>query len=374
MRIATVIGLLIVAIALFFGKRRGHLDNDTQKLFVDIATIVAGLGAVIAIVVPFDTPNEPNAIPTPSIEIAIPSSETPVRVASIAPTTTSGPTNTGTDGPLPTLTISPTPTLSPTPTRTPAPTVPIPAGIQVVATRVAEEDGMIQVYVSEGHFLMGSVPEDREAYDNEKPQRSIYLNAFWIDQVEVTNGMYAACVAAGKCSPLLSNGSSTRDSYFNDPQYSHYPIIEVSWDDADTYCRWVGRRLPTEAEWEKAARGTDGRTYPWGNDTPTVYLLNFNQHIGDTTEVGAYSSGASPYGALDMAGNVWEWVADWYDEEYYSNSSENQNPRGPTAGRVKVLRGGSWRNDDQWVRTGIRRTGGVAHRDANVGVRCAASP
>ncbi|MGB0383713.1 MAG: SUMF1/EgtB/PvdO family nonheme iron enzyme [Ardenticatenaceae bacterium] len=415
MRIAIGIGLFILTIALFVGNRRGRLHNDTLQRLADVATIIAALATVIVIFVPFDTEDEPTPTPTPSIEIAIASSETPVPATQtparatqtvvpptqtavpatetavpatetpvpatqtpapatetpIGPTNTSGPINTGTDGPIPTV------TLPPTPTRTPAPTVPIPpipAGVEVVATRVAEEDSMIQVYVPEGHFLMGSVPGDEGADDDELPQRSVKLDAFWIDQVEVTNGMYAACVAAGECGRPKVNRSSSRDSYFDDPEYSNYPVIEVSWHEADTYCRWARRRLPTEAEWEKAARGTDGRTYPWGNDPPTSDLLNFNRNVGDSTKVGRYPNGASPYGGLDMGGNVWEWTADWYDADYYKNAP-SENPTGPDNGTLRAARGGSWyTNEARWLRAGDRGKNDPARGYATNGVRCARSP
>ena len=278
------------------------------------------------------------------------------------------------DGPIPTLTLEPTPTPSPTPTKTPAPTVQVQSGVLVMKTRVAKEDGMIQVYVPEGHFLMGSVPGEVDASDDERPQRSVHLDAFWIDQVEVTNDMYAACVSDGECRPPEVNKSYTRDSYFDDPEYSNYPVIEVSWDDANIYCRWAGRRLPTEAEWEKAARGTDGRKYPWGNNEPTDDLLNFNSNVGDTTEVGSYPDAASPYGALDMAGNVWEWVADWYGAEYYKDAPSH-NPTGPISGTERVLRGGSWFNFGAgWVRAAVRAGVDDAVRVNYRGFRCAASP
>lgn len=209
----------------------------------------------------------------------------------------------------------------------------------VVKTRSA--DGMVMVYVPKGKFIMGS--PDNVSYSDEHPQHTVYLDGFWFDKTEVTNSMYALCVQAGKCQPPHETSSFTRGSYYGNFQYDDYPVIFVDWNQANTYCSWVGGRLPTEAEWEKAARGIDGSTYPWGNTDPTCSVANFQGCVGDTSSAGSYPSGVSPYGALDMAGNVWEWVADWYSDSYYS-SSTSCNPTGPSSGTDRVLRGGSWYN------------------------------
>ena len=239
-------------------------------------------------------------------------------------------------------------------------------------TQVSPVDDMVQVYVPAGNFLRGSADSDSPAHYDEKPQREIHLDAFWIDQTEVSNTQYALCVEAGECDEP-SSGSYTRGSYYGNPDYDEYPVIYASWYDADAYCQWAGRRLPTEAEWEKAARGADGRTYPWGNETPNANILNYGGKEGDTTRVGSYPQGASPYGALDMAGNVWEWVADRYDAGYYQ-SAPDENPPGPSSGNARALRGGSWYSSGVNVRAAYRSRSGPSDGYDYGGFRCAATP
>jgi len=202
----------------------------------------------------------------------------------------------------------------------------------LVATNSA--DGAAYVYVPAGPFDMGL---DEGGFD-EQPQHEVELDAFWIMQTEVTNEQYEKCVVADVCSPPFNSDWGTDEFWAN---YDTHPVTEVTWEQAVTYAEWAGGRLPTEAEWEKAARGDDGRRYPWGNTTPSEQRLNYNDNVGDTTPVGSYPEGASPYGALDMAGNVWEWVADWYGEAYYA-ASPRENPTGPAQGERRVLRGGAY--------------------------------
>jgi formylglycine-generating enzyme required for sulfatase activity/CHAT domain-containing protein/cytochrome c-type biogenesis protein CcmH/NrfG len=195
-------------------------------------------------------------------------------------------------------------------------------------------DGAVYVYVPAGEFTMGL---DEGGFD-EKPQHEVSLDAFWIMQTEVTNEQYEQCVEADVCT-LPGNPAWGTDEFW--AAYVRHPVTHVTWEQASTYAAWAGGRLPTEAEWEKAARGTDGRLYPWGNAAPTEQRLNFNDPDGTPQPVGSYPDSASPYGALDMAGNVWEWVADWYDPDYYG-VSPGENPSGPPDGERRVLRGGAY--------------------------------
>lgn len=253
-----------------------------------------------------------------------------------------------------------------TPTTLPIATV---SNLDIGSIMISDKDGMLLVYVPAGEFTMGSKNDNN---DDEKPVHAVNLDAFWIDQTEVNNSRYAKCVADGKCNPPSSTKSYTHDSYYGNSEFDNYPVIYVDWDMANAYCEWADRRLPTEAEWEKAARGANGRTYPWGNDMPNNNVLNYNNNIGDTTEVGKYPNGASPYGALDMAGNVWEWVADWYSETYYA-SSQASNPLGPASGRERVFRGGAWDYDYYGVRSAGRLWNFPILTYYNIGFRCAMS-
>ncbi len=246
---------------------------------------------------------------------------------------------------------------------------PIPT-LGIGSTKIGDK-GDILVYVPAGEFTMGSDNGDAE----EKPAHTVYLDAFWINQTEVTNQQYKACVNAGTCEPPSATSSITHPNYYGNSEFDNYPVLYVTWDKANRYCEvWLDGDLPTEAQWEKAARGTDTRTYPWGNDAPDNNLLNYINNIGDTTEVGAYPGGASIYGAYDMAGNVWEWVNDWYGETYYDDSASSNNPVGPESGDSRVLRGGSWYNYDSYVRSAYRAWDDPSYTDNGLGFRCSRSP
>ncbi|MBK9779325.1 MAG: formylglycine-generating enzyme family protein [Anaerolineales bacterium] len=235
------------------------------------------------------------------------------------------------------------------------------------STQVSNKDGMTLVFVPANEFTMGS-----DAYSNEQPIHKVELDAFWIDQTEVTNAMYAKCVEEGGCAtPPRSSKSYTRDNYYGNSEFDDYPVIYVDWNQASEYCAWAKRRLPTEAEWEKAARGTDGKTYPWGNESSDVNLLNYNSKVGDTTEVGKYQGGASIYGVLDMAGNVWEWVSSLYQPYPYD---PNDGREDLTASGSRVLRGGSWISVDLIVRSAFRLRGDPSGSSSYFGFRCSLSP
>jgi formylglycine-generating enzyme required for sulfatase activity len=255
----------------------------------------------------------------------------------------------------------------------PSKTTPVPvkgSELGISSTPIALKDGM--VFVPAGNFLMGSV--EGEGMDNERPQHTVFLDDFWIDQTEVTNAEYKMCVGAGSCTLPLKSVSTTRDSYYNSRLFEDYPVIYVVWDQADGYCQWAGKRLPTEAEWEKAARGTDGRIYPWGNQPPASNYLNYEKSTGDTTAVGSFPAGVSPYGALDMAGNVWEWVADWLGAGYYRSQNDWNNPIGPSSGETRVLRGGSVVNSSlNIVRSATRGAGKPNLAFDLIGFPCARS-
>ena len=198
--------------------------------------------------------------------------------------------------------------------------------------------------------------------DREKPPHRVYLDAFSIDKYETTNALYARFMrATGRPAPRDGN-----DSSFN---ASSQPVVNVTWEDADAYCKWAGKRLPTEAQWEKAARGTDGRKYPWGEQWDAS-RANAENKLGSTASVGSYASGTSPYGAYDMAGNVWEWVADWYAKHYYEQSP-NRNPMGPDSGTTRVLRGGSWSSLPVNLRAAVRLGDTPGLRNISIGFRCA---
>jgi len=239
-------------------------------------------------------------------------------------------------------------------------------GLAAHPTMAAEPVDM--ALVPAGEFTMGSPAGERD----EQPAHRVYVDAFSMDKYEVTVGQYAVFLRE-------AGGDMPADwKTMNQPSHQKRPAVNVDWADAARYCKWAGKRLPTEAEWEKAARGTDGRLYPWGNDPPTPLHANYGKkglnHHGALVPVGTLEAGKSPYGIYDMAGNVLEWVSDWYDENYNKNSPP-QNPTGPSTGGFKVLRGGSWNSNPLNLRSADRYFDPPSFRSLYYpGVRCAKTP
>jgi eukaryotic-like serine/threonine-protein kinase len=289
-----------------------------------------------------------------------------------------------------------TPSPSPSPSASPTPSL----GIGSILTR--EKDGMAMLYIPAEKFEMGS--PDGAGIDTEHPQRWVYLDGYWMDQTEVTNAMFQNFVNASGYKTdaekagrsWILNVSSKNWEQVNGTDWRHpqgagsnlsgfedHPVVHVSWFDARAYCEWVGGRLPTGAEWEKAARGTDGRSYPWGNEMPAGNRLNFadsnldmdwadkivDDHYQFTAPVGNYPDGASPYGVFDMAGNVWEWGSDWYDA--YPGNQISDSHYGTT---YREIRGGAWDVGADGVRSAFRYWGDPMAANASIGFRCAGSP
>ena len=285
-------------------------------------------------------------------------------------------------------------------------------------TRIRTTDGMTTVYVPAGEFAMGNDgiqwvwggtllhgDLDMQVFTDEQPRHTVHLDAFWIDETEVTVAMFRTFFEA-----TAYETTAEREGFGHpwtegpmeeewpevegaDWQHPHgpdssaeddHPVVQVSWEDAAAYCAWAGGQLPTEAQWEKAARGTDLRMWPWGNTwdgnlgsfcDAQCPIERWRQGQYDdgyafTAPVGGFQSGASPYGALDMAGNVWEWVADWYAEDYYGESPL-QDPSGPDSGTVRAMRGGARYDNETWVRATVRHQNPPTSRCDDVGFRCA---
>ncbi|MDH4237907.1 MAG: formylglycine-generating enzyme family protein [Nitrospira sp.] len=258
-----------------------------------------------------------------------------------------------------------------------------PAGKRLAAERAQSPSHDEMVLIPAGPFLMGSDKKiDRNAYLAELPQRKIYLDAYEIDKFEVTTVQFLKFVLAKDLPPLIDwqyDGGNFQETMVN------HPVMHVSWDDADAYCRWAGKRLPTEAEWEKAARGDDGRIYPWGNQMAGLSRSNYGRTglsgpVRDRPErlllyppiisVDKYDNAVSPYGIFQMSGNVAEWVADWYDPKYYA-SAPDRNPKGPENGTQRSFRGGGWIDSTPSVRAAQRNGTDPSTKMNWMGFRCA---
>ena len=243
---------------------------------------------------------------------------------------------------------------------------------------ITDDFGFPMVLVDEGPFLLGATNEDPD----EQPIVEIELKGFYIDQFEVSNASYQKCVDLGICDPPQQFDSQTRSNYYGTSEFANYPVIHVSWEDAAVFCAWRGGRLPTEAEWEKAARGPSGWKYPWGNEFDanranycggsSICPNESDDGYADTAPVDAFKSGASPYGAYQMAGNVNEWVADWYDKNYYASLEDGvENPLGPENGQERGIRGGSFGLNAQKLRATNRGFADPLQSSEYDGFRCA---
>jgi formylglycine-generating enzyme required for sulfatase activity len=220
------------------------------------------------------------------------------------------------------------------------------------------------VLVPAGNFVMGD--------DESWPRHPLYLDAFNIDRFEITTGRFAKFLAATGANNVPDDWEQVAGE-----KSEEMPVIGVSWNDADAYCQWAGRRLPTEAEWEKAARGTDERAYPWGNSPPTLERANFENSAPGPYEyalspVGSHPTGKSPFGVEDMAGNASEWVADWYSESF--SLDETFNPKGRAEGDKKVIRGGGRYDPAARLNASRREYASPDTRSPGIGFRCASNP
>lgn len=246
------------------------------------------------------------------------------------------------------------PTVEPTPTIAPVAL----SGPQSGST-MKWVDGSTLIYIPPGDFTMGDGINEFA--------HNVTLDGYWIQETKVTNRMYEQCVKVGSCTPP---SDELGGSVFGNPGYANHPVIGVSWDQAQAYCAWTQGSLPTEAQWEKAARGANENIYPWGDAKPACDLLNFGYCVGRTTDVDAFPKGVSSYGLFDMAGNVFEWVNDWYNQNYYSESP-SANPTGPQNGDYRVIRGSSFETSSNQISSTIRRYNEQGDSGRDIGFRCA---
>lgn len=320
--------------------------TSSQVVYWFGGVIVMALGIVF-----LSSLNNPSSILQPTPE------NTQTKIISTLPQATLKPSRT----PTPKSTTTPANTLSPTP----------------LLTEITDAKGVQMALVPEGEFTMGS--DDDSGFGWSQPAHQVYLDAFYMDVYEVTNALYKACVDSGSCTPPREEKSYTRGHYYGNLGFDDYPVVLVDWRQAENYCKWRDASLPTEAQWEKSARGTDGRTYPWGEGRDcsranTWDWIPNKACVGDTTVVGKYKSGKSIYGIYDLMGNVAEFTADWFDENYYS-ISPNINPLGPSIGEYKVVRGGSFYQFDRGNTTYAREIesvnlSGDLFVNYHIGIRC----
>lgn len=308
--------------------------------------VLVGLAVLWAMLTGCRQAASPTAFPTDIVTATPPS---PTGTESLIPT------ETNTQTPTETAVTNPTTTQTPEPTHTPSVT-PFPA-------QITDEQGAVMVLVPAGEFLMGS-----DSWSgSEKPAHLVHLDNYYIDQFEVSNAAFVEFLnevgnqiegVAGKAHWVEESDPDLQihpldGVWQTDPGREYHPMNEVTWFGARAFCEWRSARLPSEAEWEKAARGTDGRTYPWGETEPNCDMANYAGCYYDSVPVDSYPAWVGPYGTYNMAGNVHEWTNDWYSEDYYTNSP-TENPTGPENGDYKVFRGASWFNGNFQTRTTYR--------------------
>jgi formylglycine-generating enzyme required for sulfatase activity len=281
------------------------------------------------------------------------------------------------------VTVAPPPQPVITPSETP--------GLAPGQTSVNPQDQAEIIYIPAATFEMGLTNAQAQTIrsvcnqcDNELAasltRHTVTLDAYWIYKTEVSNGMYQKCVQSGYCAPPTKNKSDKISNYYGNPAYENYPVVYVTWNAAEQYCQWAGGHLPTEAQWEYAARGPNGNLYPWGDQLPSPALANLADYIGDTQPVNSYSSGVSYFGLYNMSGNVWEWVFDWYRADYYQTNTNWVNPSGPNSGDIrdgdslKAGRGGAYWITAGGSSAGLRDWYQVSLTGSAVGFRCAMNP
>src|SRR5574340_791658 len=221
-------------------------------------------------------------------------------------------------------------------------------------------DGAELLFVPAGDFIMGND-------QGSTPQKTVYLDPYWIYSTPVSNKMYTQCVATGNCAPPAQEVGSP---VYSNPLYGDFPVVGVTWDMAANYCAWAQAQVPSEAQWEKAARGEKGAVYPWGIAAPSCSVLNFKGCLGHTNSILDFPDGRSAYGAYDMAGNVFQWVNDFYEEHAY-DSMAARNPTGPASGSSHVLRGSSYESESAILASAVRHFGASAYHSTELGFRCA---
>ncbi len=345
-------------------KRREFLARWGRSMVV-VAVVLLLIGAAFFLL---------QTLGVLSVQVANP---LPTRSAAVA--AAAGDSGTATQPPTSTPTAAPSPTPAPTPTALQvseataiAPIAFAPLDVGASAFRLA--DAAVLQFVPAGTFLMGT--NDKYRSPDARPQHSVMLSDYWIDRTEVTNAQYALCVEHGLCQPPVS----TR--YYDLPKYADYPVTYVRQSFAVTYCLWLAQDtgqpvgLPTEAQWEKAADWDPvtqvARIYPWGNKPPADNLLQYRGSlITGLRPAGSHPDGASAYGALDMAGSVWEWVSDWYADDYYQRSGLPVDPTGPASGTRRVTRGGGWFDTDLLVQSSVRNWALPTAAGDDLGFRCA---